>query len=102
MPAVFKDICLDANDHRDQRPVEWPVAIEDPAGRGPLIWINPLPEAKTVKNRMHIDVFGSAAELVAAGAPRATSSASSHRTRHNGLVECSTRHIRSAKGGNGA
>lgn len=85
MAAVFKDICLDASDHqaladwwcaamgyvrrhRDERPVEWPVAIEDPAGRGPLIWVNPVPEAKTVKNRMHIDVFGSTAELVAAGA----------------------------------
>lgn len=27
-----------------------------------------MPEAKTVKNRMHIDAFGAAAELVAAGA----------------------------------
>jgi hypothetical protein len=85
MTAVFKDICLDANDHQaladwwcaamgyvrrhqEERPREWPVAIVDPAGRGPLIWVNPVAETKTVKNRLHIDLFGSTSELVAAGA----------------------------------
>jgi hypothetical protein len=38
------------------------------AGKGPLIWIVPVPEGKTVKNRMHIDVFGSTDELVGLGA----------------------------------
>jgi hypothetical protein len=92
MPSQFKDIVLDANDHqkladwwctalgyrrRDEvepaedgwvRPVEWPVPIVDPGGSGPLIWIAPVPEAKTVKNRMHIDVYGNPYELVALGA----------------------------------
>jgi hypothetical protein len=40
----------------------------DPSGNGPLMWIVPVPEPKTVKNRMHIDVFGSVDELVALGA----------------------------------
>lgn len=36
--------------------------------KGPLIWINPVPEGKTVKNRVHIDVFGDTDELVGLGA----------------------------------
>lgn len=88
-PARFKDLCLDANDHqaladwwcaaigyrrrddidgRPRRDPTWPVPIGDPAGRGPLIWVVPVPERKTVKNRMHLDVVGDTAALVAAGA----------------------------------
>ncbi|MGV9680739.1 VOC family protein [Nocardia sp. NPDC003482] len=84
MPAVFKDLCLDATDHR--RLADWwcaalgyvrreperdpadPIAIADPTGKGPLIWINPVPEPKTVKNRMHFDLWGDTNELLAAGA----------------------------------
>jgi hypothetical protein len=86
--ARFKDLCLDASDHqlladwwcrvlgyqrRDQvdgspRPVEWPIPIVDPSGAGPLIWIVPVPEPKTVKNRIHIDVFGTTADILHAGA----------------------------------
>ena len=40
----------------------------DPTGAGLLIWIVPVPERKTVKNRMHIDVFGRTQELLDAGA----------------------------------
>ena len=88
MTARFKDLALDATDHQaladwwcralgyvrrdsltgDTRPDDWPVPIVDPAGQGPLIWLNPVPERKTVKNRMHLDVFGDPAELVALGA----------------------------------
>jgi Glyoxalase-like domain len=50
------------------RPSQWPVPIEDPAGEGPLIWINPVPEPKSVKNRMHLDVVGDTAELLGLGA----------------------------------
>ena len=91
-PARFKDLCLDALDHqaladwwcaamgyrrRDElsppedgwtRPREWPVPIADPAGAGPLFWIIPVPEPKTVKNRMHLDVIGDKDALVASGA----------------------------------
>ena len=91
-PARFKDLCLDALDHqaladwwctalgyvrRDEveppeddwtRPTDWPVPIVDPSGEGPLMWIVPVPEPKTVKNRMHIDVVGDTDALLAAGA----------------------------------
>jgi hypothetical protein len=91
-PARFKDLCLDAVDHqaladfwctslgyvrRDElepaedgwiRPRDWPVPIADPGGSGPLIWIVPVPEGKTVKNRMHLDVVGDTAALLATGA----------------------------------
>ena len=59
--------------------------IEDPEGVGPAIWFQPVPEPKTVKNRLHLDlkitggraepleqrapvVDAKVAELVAAGA----------------------------------
>jgi hypothetical protein len=88
-PARFKDLCLDAADHQalgdwwcaaigyrrrdtlqdgSPRPAEWPLPIEDPAGAGPLIWIVPVPEPKSVKNRMHLDVVGDKDALLAAGA----------------------------------
>src|SRR5213080_3231942 len=86
MPARFKDLCLDASNHQaladwwcaalgyvrqvgeGPRPLDWPVPIEDPADQGPLIWINPVPEPKSVKNRMHLDVVGDKAELLSLGA----------------------------------
>lgn len=92
MPARFKALCLDAADHqgiadwwcaalgyvrRDEleppadgwmRPLDWPVPIADPAGHGPLIWVNPVREPKTVKNRLHVDVYGDTEEFLAAGA----------------------------------
>jgi len=86
MTARFKDLCLDAGDHHliadwwcaamgyerrpvaEDWPVDWPVPIQDPAGKGPLIWVNPVPEFKSGKNRMHIDVQGDVDELVALGA----------------------------------
>ena len=91
-PARFKDLCLDAVDHQAladwwcaalgyvrwedlqpgdfgaARPRKWPVPIADPTGAGPLIWVNPVPEPKRVKNRMHLDVVGDTAALLAAGA----------------------------------
>jgi hypothetical protein len=92
MTARFKDLVLDASDHQaladwwctalgyrrqDElepaddgwvRPPERPVPIADPASVGPLIWVQHVPEPKSVKNRMHIDVFGSPDELVSLGA----------------------------------
>jgi hypothetical protein len=92
MSARFKDLVIDAEDHhkladwwcaamgyvrRDEheppeggwlRPHDWPVPIVDPTGAGPLIWVVPVPEDKTTKNRVHLDVWGSTDELVALGA----------------------------------
>ncbi|MEV0269106.1 VOC family protein [Hamadaea sp. NPDC050747] len=31
--------------------------LEDPAGNGPSIWFQIVPEKKTVKNRLHLDVM---------------------------------------------
>lgn len=94
-PARFKDLCLDANDHHaladwwcaaigyvrrdslddaatpeedEPRPHDWPIPIVDPAGEGPLMWIAPVAERKTTKNRMHFDVVGETWPLIAAGA----------------------------------
>jgi hypothetical protein len=78
MPAKFKDLCLDAAD--DRALAQWWCTamgytlrfdqIDEgvPEWSGPLIWINLVPEANTVKNRMHLDVTGVTSELVAAGA----------------------------------
>jgi len=90
MSARFKDLVLDAVDHhrladwwcgamgyvrkdsltgKTDRPADWPIPIvpvED--GAGPLIWIVPVPESKTLKNRMHLDVWGDTAELIGQGA----------------------------------
>jgi Glyoxalase-like domain len=87
MPAKFKDLCLDAVDDlalaqwwcaamgyalklgtKGDYEGKWIGAIEDPAGAGPDIWINLVPEAKTLKNRMHLDVYGDQEELIALGA----------------------------------
>jgi hypothetical protein len=87
VPASFKDLCLDAADDRalaewwctamgyrlklgtrGEYEGAWIGAIEDPAGRGPVIWINRVPETKAVKNRMHHDVYGDVQELLALGA----------------------------------
>ncbi|PZS35697.1 MAG: hypothetical protein DLM58_03240 [Pseudonocardiales bacterium] len=34
----------------------WEHAI-DPAGVGPVVWFQPVPETKAVKNRLHIDIW---------------------------------------------
>lgn len=33
--------------------------ISDPVGRGPVIWFHVVPEAKVVKNRLHLDLHAS-------------------------------------------
>jgi hypothetical protein len=83
-PARFLDLCIDAADH--QALADWwcaamgyvrrnpddrsarPVAIVDPSGAGPRIWVNRVPEQKTVKNRVHHDVVGDTDVLLALGA----------------------------------
>ena len=32
-------------------------SIIDPDGRGPRIWFHMVPDAKTVKNRLHLDIY---------------------------------------------
>jgi hypothetical protein len=38
---------------------DWEDSIVDPAGEGPRIWFQQVPEPKTIKNRLHIDVAAS-------------------------------------------
>jgi hypothetical protein len=33
--------------------------LEDPDGKAPRIWFQPVPEGKTVKNRIHLDITAS-------------------------------------------
>lgn len=82
--ATFKDLCLDAHDARALAAF-WAAALgleaqpcaEDSNGDwqllGPTpehtIWVNEVPEPKTVKHRMHLDLnVGSVAELERHGA----------------------------------
>ena len=67
MGYVRRDV-LEPDDDDWVRPEDWPVPIVDPSGAGPAIWVVPVPEGKTVKNRMHHDVVGDAAALLALGA----------------------------------
>ena len=87
-PARFKDLALDALDHQrladwwcaalgyarrearqgEEWPEDWPVLVMDPSGHGPMIWFNPVPEARAGKNRMHLDVWGDIGQLLRMGA----------------------------------
>jgi Glyoxalase-like domain len=40
--------------------------ICDPGGAGPRIWFQVVPEHKTVKNRLHLDICASGVQLVGA------------------------------------
>jgi hypothetical protein len=35
--------------------------ISDPDGRGPVIWFHAVPDVKTIKNRLHLDIHASGA-----------------------------------------
>jgi Glyoxalase-like domain len=56
------------SDEGEPRPPDSPVPIVDPTGAGPVMWVSPVPERKTVKNRMHIDIYGVTSELLRLGA----------------------------------
>src|ERR1700761_2034085 len=82
--ARFKDLIFDATDPARLGPFwaqvlrrEWVPDPGQPVGAGRLVgptpqhtvWIEPVPEAKTVKNRVHVDVWTRAvADLQAIGA----------------------------------
>jgi hypothetical protein len=79
--ATFLDLCLDAND-ADRMEEFWAAVlayeiVRTDSGASYLIspkgnlkvWVNAVPEPKTAKNRMHLDVHcGDVAELLALGA----------------------------------
>ncbi|HYZ55658.1 MAG TPA: VOC family protein [Streptosporangiaceae bacterium] len=39
-------------------------SIIDPHGRGPRIWVQMVPEKKTIKNRLHLDIHASGGRAV--------------------------------------
>jgi hypothetical protein len=84
--ARMKDLCFDAGDHQalaawwctvlgytradadpDADPAD-PVLLQPGAEGGLPLWVNQVPEPKTAKNRMHLDVYGDTEEILAAGA----------------------------------
>jgi hypothetical protein len=44
------------------------IALDPISGNGPSVWFCKVPESKAVKNRVHLDVWGDAGELVSRGA----------------------------------
>jgi hypothetical protein len=54
-----------ALDYVEQTTAEGAVDLADPTGRGPTIWFQHVPEAKTAKNRLHLDLLVSATERAA-------------------------------------
>jgi hypothetical protein len=52
-----------------ERPEDDPnIAVDPIDGDGPGFWFCRVPEPKTVKNRVHVDVYGDVDELVGRGA----------------------------------
>jgi 4a-hydroxytetrahydrobiopterin dehydratase len=69
MPGRSFEVAIDANDPARLRPFwitalryiqqttpEVAVDLVDPEGRGPTIWFQQVPETKTAKNRLHLDI----------------------------------------------
>lgn len=52
---------------------------QGPDGAGPLIWVIPVPEPKTVKHRMRTDVVGYTCALLTCGARRSSAPGRRHR-----------------------
>ena len=76
--ARYKDLCIDVGDARAEGPF-WAgllgLALHDEyprlSGEQPqqVVWLNEVPEPKTVKNRVHLDVYASSLdEAIALGA----------------------------------
>jgi catechol 2,3-dioxygenase-like lactoylglutathione lyase family enzyme len=81
--AAFKDICMDATDALAQARF-WSAALgaplvdlgdgsarlDPPPGGSPAetLWIDPVPEPRTVKTRVHLDLRADPQPLIAAGA----------------------------------
>lgn len=79
--AAYKDLCIDAADAvAAARFWSTALGLGEPEDRGRTVriggptpqhtvWVNPVPEPRVAKNRLHLDVHtGAVADLVAAGA----------------------------------
>ncbi|MFF3763611.1 VOC family protein [Streptomyces sp. NPDC001922] len=57
--ATWRQYWLDSGVPEEELPEgagETPESIVDPAGSGPRVWFQYVPEAKSVKNRLHLDL----------------------------------------------
>ncbi|WP_299541293.1 VOC family protein [uncultured Streptomyces sp.] len=57
--STWRDYWADMGVPEEELPVgagDAPESLVDPAGRGPRIWFQQVPEPKTVKNRIHLDL----------------------------------------------
>jgi hypothetical protein len=52
----------------DRREDDPNIAVDPVEAPGPTFWFCRVPEPKTVKNRVHVDVYGDAQELLSRGA----------------------------------
>ena len=50
-PAYYASLGVEITDW------EWVDRLRDPRGEGPTIWFQQVPETKTIKNRLHLDVY---------------------------------------------
>jgi 4a-hydroxytetrahydrobiopterin dehydratase len=64
-PQRLRQFWMAALDYVEQTTAEGAVDLVDPAGRGPTIWFQQVPEAKRAKNRLHLDVVVSGVERAA-------------------------------------
>ena len=64
--ATWRDWYLSVGVPEDEREGDCTDRIRDPLGKAPPIWFQPVPERKTVKNRVHLDVRLGSAEAVEA------------------------------------
>jgi len=61
-PALLRPFWVSALGYVEHVTAEGAVDLVDPEGRGPTIWFQRVPEAKTVKNRVHLDIRVPASE----------------------------------------
>lgn len=61
-PLVVRRFWAAALDYVEQTTAEGAVDLVDPAGRGPTVWFQQVPEHKKAKNRLHLDLRVTAAE----------------------------------------
>jgi hypothetical protein len=61
-PQRLRRFWMAALDYVEHTTAEGAVDLVDPAGRGPTIWFQHVPEPKTSKNRLHLDVTVDQAE----------------------------------------
>ena len=59
-------------------------SIVDPRGDGPRIWFHVMPDAKVVKNRLHLDIHASDGRTAASGTFRSRSASSESTPRPGG------------------